>query len=160
MIFLQLQQQLHQLKELLIIIDNDAYTYKCKYLSNASIGGHTRHIIELFNCALNGLQTGKVDYINRERNLVLETNKFIALQAIEDLKNTRPQNDKLLQLVAEGNAKISTTFYREMVYNIEHIIHHLALIKVSLIEQGLDIVEENFGMAYSTIQYKQNLQTS
>jgi hypothetical protein len=49
---------------------------------------------------------------------------------------------------------VNTTFFREIVYNTEHAIHHLALIKVALIEMKLDIVEPDFGVAYSTILYK------
>jgi hypothetical protein len=52
--------------------------------------------------------------------------------------------------------KVSTTYHREIVYNTEHIIHHLALIKVALIEMKLNIVDENFGMAYATIKYNAN----
>jgi hypothetical protein len=44
-----------------------------------------------------------------------------------------------------------------MVYNTEHAIHHLALIKVALIEMQLQVIDENFGMAYSTIKYKATL---
>ena len=54
----------------------------------------------------------------------------------------------------ESNFKVSTTYFREIVYNTEHTIHHLALIKVALLEMNLQLVDENFGMAYSTLKFK------
>jgi len=48
-------------------------------------------------------------------------------------------------------------YFREVVYNTEHTIHHLALIKVAIIDMKLDIVDNDFGMAYSTIKYQASL---
>ncbi len=43
-----------------------------------------------------------------------------------------------------------------MVYNIEHCIHHQALIKVALNEMEANhLINKNFGMAPSTIQYRE-----
>ena len=52
---------------------------------------------------------------------------------------------------------VPTTYFREVVYNTEHAIHHLALIKVALIEMKVDLVSDNFGMAYSTIKHKNSI---
>jgi hypothetical protein len=52
---------------------------------------------------------------------------------------------------------VTTTYYREVVYNTEHTIHHLALIKVAIIDMKLYIVDNDFGMAYSTIKYQASL---
>ena len=48
MIFQQLSQQLHSLSNLLLILSDEQFNYQVGYLGKASIGGHTRHIIELF----------------------------------------------------------------------------------------------------------------
>jgi len=55
---------------------------------------------------------------------------------------------------------VTTTYFREIVYNTEHAIHHLALIKVALIEMNLDVVADDFGMAYSTMKFKSSLRFS
>ncbi len=154
----QLAEQLQLLSNVLQQLNNEQYVYKSRYLANASIGGHTRHIIELLQCAINGHSRGFIDYINRKRNLVLENNVAYAIDAMNDLLVNVDLNDKTIGLFCEDGTSITTTYYRELVYNVEHIIHHLALIKVSLIEMELGIVNENFGMAYSTIQYKNQLQ--
>jgi hypothetical protein len=162
MIFIQLTEQMQALQQLLLVLNNVQYTHKIDHLGKASIGGHTRHIIELLQCAIDGYNIGNVDYVNRKRNLSLENDKHLAIEALQALQTEMVLPDKLLTMVVDeiGNTTaptVSTTYFREMVYNTEHAIHHLALIKVALIEMQLQVIDENFGMAYSTIKYKATL---
>lgn len=162
MIFIQLSQQLQSLSDLLLSLHDEQYNHKIGHLGNASIGGHTRHIIELLQCAVNGYKSGEVDYFNRRRNLDLETNRLLAHATLQQLQNGIKFPDKQLKLFTVKSddsdyATVTTSYFREIVYNTEHAIHHLALIKVALLEMNLNIVDENFGMAYSTIQYKASL---
>ena len=160
MIFEQLTEQLQSLASLLKTLRNEQYTKQIKHLGDASIGGHTRHIIELLQCALDGYHLNKVDYVHRIRNLALENDKHFALEKLNWLMETILLEDKELQMVVEtnhSNTIVLTSFYREIIYNTEHTIHHLALIKVALLEMDLHVVEQDFGMAYSTIQYKASL---
>ena len=164
MIFHQLKDQLNLLTELLHTINNDQYTKKLSYLGDASIGGHTRHIIELLKCVVSGYVLGSVDYNNRIRNLSIELDKSTACDEIELLLGSIIQEDKKMELLTEedhgmSSSKVITSYFREIVYNTEHTIHHLALIKVGLREMKLEIVDESFGMAYSTIKYKSTLTT-
>ena len=162
MIFKQLTEQLHALSTLLEELKDEHYTKTIEHLGNASIGGHTRHIIELIDCAVQGYNLGTVDYVNRKRDLLLEGDRRFALTVLNNLKTRFNLPDKRLKLVVETseeatNNTVDTTYYREMVYNTEHCIHHLALIKVALIEMQLNLVESNFGMAYSTLKYRSTL---
>lgn len=162
MIFTQLAQQLISLSNLLSKINEEQFTYKSNHLENATIGAHTRHIIELVQCAINGYYTGSVDYVNRKRNLDLESNKGLAKEELEHIAFAIRLPDKILKIAVdqiEGQPAIDvqSTYYREIVYNTEHTIHHLALIKVALIELKLDVVDDSFGMAYSTIKYKKSI---
>ncbi|MDI9319255.1 MAG: hypothetical protein QM530_02160 [Phycisphaerales bacterium] len=162
MIFLQLTQQLMSLKELLSKLRHDQYVAKINHLGNASIGGHTRHIIELLQCTINGYYTSEVDYLNRVRDIELECNLNLAQEKLASIASNIPLEDKSLRLTTERMEGISaqeviSTYYREIVYNVEHIIHHLALIKVALVDMNLSIVDHNFGMAYSTLKYKEQL---
>ncbi len=154
-----IQHHLNSLIHLIEQLDSNAYCHKSVYLSNASIGGHTRHIIEIFECLVNGYESGIVDYINRERNLEIESSKELAIVKMQKLVQAVKLKDKELRILCEDeqmDPSIRSTYYRELMYNIEHIIHHLALIKVTLVELKLDLVDENFGFAYSTIKYKNN----
>ena len=157
MVFTQLIEQLQSLSNLLIILDDNQYTRNNRLLGNASIGGHTRHIIELLKCAVDGYYTGNVDYINRSRNLSLESERIAAMQELENLQSLIIKADRELKLAVESQGPpvyVRTTFYREIVYNTEHTIHHLALIRVALREMNLDIVSDDFGVAHSTIKYR------
>ncbi len=166
MIFLQLSQQLQSLSKLLQRLTDEQYNQKVAHLGNSSIGGHTRHVIELLQCAIDGYSTGQVDYVNRKRNLQLETDRVFAEVVLQQLDGFIIVPDRQLKLIVEqidGSIEltnVTTTYYREMVYNTEHTIHHLALIKVAIIEMKLDLVGNDFGMAYSTIKYKASLAKS
>jgi hypothetical protein len=158
MIFIQITEQLKSLSNLLLLLNDRQYKQKIAFLGNASIGGHTRHIIELLKCVTEGYTAGKVDYFNRERNFLIETDRSFAMGQLELMTNQIMQPDKQMKLVIESGEEdlpsyVNTTFFREVVYNAEHAIHHLALIRVALREMKLEIVGDEFGMAYSTIQY-------
>lgn len=164
MIFLQLTQQLGYLSSLLLLLNDEQYSHKIEYLGNASIGGHTRHIIELIQCAIDGYFIGEVDYFNRTRDIALEEDRLMAQETLQELTDNIRFPDKKLNMrieIPDGSVKsfVSTTYFREIVYNTEHAIHHLALIKVALIAMKLNVTDKDFGMAYSTIKYKASLNT-
>ncbi len=50
-----------------------------------------------------------------------------------------------------------SSFHREVAYNIEHAIHHMALLKVA-VNQTLHYIQlpENFGVASSTVRYQES----
>ena len=103
MIFKQLTQQLKALFNLLSNLDNQQYNSTIKYLGNSSIGAHTRHIIELLQCAVVGYDNGFVDYENRKRNLELETNIDSAKLQLKVLLTQIKKEDKFLYIAFEKN---------------------------------------------------------
>lgn len=159
MIFLRLTNQLELLHQLLFTLSDEEYCYKIQHLRNASIGAHTRHILELLECATEGYCNRKVDYTNRKRNLFLETDRLLAINRISAVITKIEKPDIKLVLITEDELSepVSTTYFREVVYNTEHTIHHLALIRVGLIEMGLDIVSDGFGVANATIKHMESL---
>ncbi len=127
-------------------------------LGNATIGQHVRHILELIQCLMTGYATGTVDYDARKRDANLETDTTFACHTIEGLCQAIVREDKPLLLASQSNeAPVKTCYFRELVYNCEHAIHHMAMIRVALRELGLDLVDETFGVAAATIQYKQQI---
>jgi hypothetical protein len=146
-----------QVKNLLIQIEDKDYAMGCSQLSNASIGEHTRHIIEMFQCLTNEYKLGIVNYDKRERNKLLETNTNFATKQIDLLLSRIDKPNKELLLQESGTNEIiciNTNYYRELVYNLDHCIHHQALIKIGL-QLNFDYkIDENFGVAFSTIEYR------
>jgi hypothetical protein len=152
-----LNHQLQALLQLLHQLKGAAYIQKSVMLGEVSIGQHMRHIIELAQCLVNGYDDGSINYDARKRDLRMETDPHFAVSCIEQLLNKTSRNDKALLLLQDNNPvkAIHTFYYREVMYNTEHAIHHMALIKVALREMQLDIVDTNFGVAPATIQYRQ-----
>lgn len=158
MIISQLSTQITTLRELLNSLTEEQYIQKINFLGDSSIGAHSRHVIELIKCLINGYKFGRVDYINRERNLLIEQRKTVAIMEINMIIDELNQVDKKIILLTESkeNEKsilVKTTYFREIEYNKEHTIHHLALIKVALREMNLNLVNDSFGVAHSTLKY-------
>jgi uncharacterized damage-inducible protein DinB len=158
------KENLAELKTLISSINQEQYQYKSQLLSDSSIGQHIRHILEFYLSIIKGLNQGVVNYDNRERDLNLETNPEFARSCIDrlskDIQDLHPEQEIMLSgnFYAEGETlkAIKTSIERELAYCLEHSIHHQALIKVGLIEQKMDhLIQEGFGVAASTIRFKQ-----
>lgn len=161
MILQSINHCLIQVKELLIQIDDTDYALRCTELSNASIGEHTRHIIEMFYCLTNEYQSGIVNYDKRERNHLLETDTNFAVKQIDLLLSSIDKPNKELVLQQSGVDKtisLNTNYFRELVYNLEHCIHHQALIKIGLQLNFDYTIDDNFGVAFSTIEFRKRNQ--
>ncbi len=129
----------------------------------ASVGQHTRHVIEFYDCLFEGLERGRVNYDNRKRDTRIENEIEFALQKINDIveKIEVVKEDPPIilainyDLLNGQNNLINSTFYRELAYNIEHAIHHMAIIKTLLTEFFTYIqLPENFGIAVSTLRHR------
>lgn len=155
--FTSVKQTLFELQHLLNQISEDDYSKPIEYLSNASIGEHTRHIIELFQCAINSYEVGELNYDKRNRDVLIQTSPSFAIEKIDEICNTIEKVNKDLTLESvffEEVSLIKTNYFREVIYNLEHCIHHQALIKVAIFQFDYLTVNTNFGVAPSTIVYR------
>ena len=156
-LFLSVTNHLTELVNLLNQLEDSHYQNPSKALSNSTIGQHTRHIIELFQCLLLHYEEGTVCYDKRMRNQRIEQDRFFAIENIQNiLQNMHLANKNLLlaQCIAGTETTIETNYFRELLYNMEHCIHHQALIKVGILELENISISESFGVAESTINSK------
>jgi hypothetical protein len=150
----------HSLEELISLLDqlsDQDYAKSCEALSNATIGEHVRHILEMYQCLENGYESGILNYDNRERNIRLQTETEFAKQFITEIKSGLKSENKTIYLEQQIDGlsiRIQSSYYRELLYNLEHCIHHQALIKVVVLQLKNVSVNENFGVARSTIEYR------
>ncbi|MCH1517558.1 MAG: DinB family protein [Flavobacteriaceae bacterium] len=140
-------------------LNQDQYSFKSELLNGASIGEHLRHSYEFYVCLLKRENPTIINYDERKRDARIETDLAYAVEQMQSLKtHLKPiKNDVPLKLSSkEANAQmVSTSLERELVYCLDHAIHHQALIKIGLKELNLyHLVNENFGVAYSTIRFR------
>jgi hypothetical protein len=151
-----INNNLDELIDLLKQLSNEQYSSPCAQLSNSSIGEHTRHIIELFQCLENQYESGVINYDDRQRNVLLQTDTDFAMQQIVQIQNNLEKENKnivLKQKIESHEITTESNYYRELLYNFEHCIHHQALIKVAILQHSTIRINENFGVARSTIEY-------
>jgi hypothetical protein len=152
-IFVQLAGSLSQLSP-------PQYSQSCQTLFNNTIGQHVRHIIELFQCLENGYQSGIVNYEKRKRDTLIETDKELAGSLLLEIHRGLSKVNKTLTLEAcydehqNEPIAIETNYYREIAYNLEHTIHHMALIRVGITEISTIQLPDDFGVASSTVKYR------
>jgi hypothetical protein len=146
---------LQELIDFLCIVEAEHYTKPSEILSRATIGQHVRHSIEMYQCLLNGYETGSIDYGKRKRDIVIESSADYAIDCLKEIINGIERSDRSLTLY-NNEDYFSTTFKRELFYCDEHTIHHLALIRVGINEIGGYRLNESFGVAPSTIKYRQS----
>lgn len=159
------KENLLQLKSLITTISESDYTKTMEALSGATIGQHIRHILEFYLLLVSGSFTGTICYDKRERDLRIENNPSFAKDTIDRLIpaiDTIIEKDPVVleaDYTTDGESvnTMNTTVGRELAYCIEHSIHHQAIIKAGLITMGLSyLTDEHFGVAYSTIRYRDN----
>lgn len=157
MLIPSLHTTFNELELLLNQLSNDDFTLPCKGLSNSTIGEHTRHIIEMFQCLENQYENGVVNYDKRNRDSRIQTDTHFALQCIADIKKQLEKDNKNLlleQIVDDEELHIESNYFRELLYNLEHCIHHQALIKVAVLQLEHLQIDADFGVARSTIEYR------
>lgn len=155
-------QVLEQLVELINKLDNEQFARPLSVLSGNTIGKHIRHIIELYEQLLLGYDSGVINYDRRKRDLQTETETNYAIDKLKQI-NLAAENksDKPVQLMldysinCQVNDMVDSSYKRELAYNIEHAIHHMAIIKIAIENAYSEIVlDKAFGVAPSTIRFQ------
>lgn len=149
-----------QISEALQQLTDEEYSRPSEILFTATIGQHVRHIIELFLCLENGYDEGTVNYEKRKRDYRIETDRLFACSLFQDIYSRLPKPNKEIKLEAEdydddATVSVPSNYYREIAYNLEHTIHHMALIRVGVSEVSSVSLPKSFGVAYSTLKFRQ-----
>jgi uncharacterized damage-inducible protein DinB len=157
MLFEANQNVLDELIQLIRQLDQSDYAEISPVLRSSSIGQHCRHIIELYQCLLESYVVGIVSYDKRRRDHLIETDKDFALEKIQEISNSINREDKdiiLVHQIGEEELMLKSSYLREVLYNLEHCIHHQALIKLACQDLNYVKLSDNFGVARSTLAFK------
>ncbi len=132
-------------------------------LSGSTFGQHIRHTLEFFICLFDAKNEGVVNYDQRKHDELIETDRHLAKSIIDSILTFLEKNTGDFEISFEANYSekedqhhtMKSSFNRELAYNIEHTIHHMALLKVA-VNQSLRYISlpEHFGVASSTVRYR------
>jgi hypothetical protein len=143
-------------------IEDEHYAATLPPVFVSGVGAHIRHILDHFDCLLDGLPSGRVDYDRRRRDPRVENERLFAIESIRTLI------DRLLALPA-GAGEVALTvrmdsgsdapvwatssLTRELQFLTSHTIHHYALVAAILGHAGCT-VSRRFGISPSTLRHQ------
>lgn len=155
---------LRQALALLEQISDAMYAQPSPALPRHRLGPQMRHVIEFYECFLNGIESSHIDYDARRRDPELERDRRAAIariglliQRLELTPDLRV--DAIVWVRMEDtppelarNAFMTSSIGRELQVLGSHTTHHFALIAVIAASHGAR-VSPVFGMAPSTLRH-------
>ena len=153
---------LDQLSDAIKQLTDDEFIIPSETLSGSSVGQHLRHTLEFFICLEQGLSGGVINYDKRGHDKLIETDRDIASEVINRIRSfismQVTDRDLILKASYDGQriVSVSTSYFRELTYNIEHAVHHMAIMKIGIKEVAERVsLPIDFGVAASTIRYRE-----
>ena len=152
-------------------IDDITYRTIPTALAPHRVGGHLRHILEFYECFLDGLETSHIDYDARRRDETVETNRNAALDRIQSViyrleRASELRGDPIVWVRVEDaqtgvldDSYMTSSVGRELQALSSHTIHHFALIAMTMKALGVPVVRD-FGTAPSTLRYHASRKTT
>lgn len=155
---------LNQLTHVVRQMDEVSFRTPISTLSGSSVGQHVRHTLEFFICLMDAKNEHVINYDDRKHDKFIEQEPKLALSVIDSIVDfiSKEQEDFSLtmranyEIIGDEVIEIKTNFLRELAYNIEHAIHHMALIKIGVkaISDSIEL-PDHFGVASSTVKFQQ-----
>jgi hypothetical protein len=153
---------LRQALRLLERLDDSVYSSTAPGFAPHRAGAHLRHILEFYQCFLDGLEGSRIDYDMRRRDESIERSRHTAAIAIRTIIRalaTRAEQERIVWVRMEDadSVGVRDTFMessisRELQALSSHTVHHFALIAMTLRAHGVQM-DPDFGMAPSTLRH-------
>jgi hypothetical protein len=124
----------------------------------SSIGVHMRHILDVFDCVFEGLESGNINLINRKRNEMAENYSQHGIDYFEDiiqrLKLIENEDFNKIVLVTDdlGLGIVSTNYTLGgiLIQAHSHAIHHFASVGYVISQLGIALPDADFGFNPTT----------
>jgi uncharacterized damage-inducible protein DinB len=153
-----IEKNLHRGIQLLNCISDDEYNNATIAPYYSSIGIHMRHILDVFDCVFDGLESGSINLINRKRNELAEnyTQHGIAyyeeiLQRLKLLENA--DFNKIVMVTDDlglGIVSANYTLGGILIQAHSHAIHHFASVGYVISQLGITLPDIDFGFNPTT----------
>ncbi|MFY0665970.1 MAG: hypothetical protein JXQ97_15210 [Natronospirillum sp.] len=153
---------MQRLEHWLAQVSHTEYSGRCESLPHGQTPGrHVRHILDHYLALSAALSGGTdIDYEHRQRDPLVEADPQHALTLLQRVQKAlaphMQQGDQTLTLdycTDDGNAQVTTTLARELVFLTQHSIHHFALVEMLVVIQG-GAMPPGFGVNPSTRRYE------
>ena len=159
-------------KLLLQLLSDEDYSCKLPSFYSSSVGGHFRHILDHYQCLLDGAgTTAQLNYDLRARDTDIESDRFAAMMKNSQLKTTLQEKAASFQMDApltvsfmhsaqDGSSTTCTsTFSRELAFVGHHATHHQAVIKLMMTTMGTYDLKAlaSVGLAVSTLHSQRTM---
>src|ERR1051326_9087149 len=135
---------LRQALDLLERLDDTVYSATAPGFAPHRAGAHLRHILEFYQCFLEGLNSSHNDYDSRRRAETIERNRHAASMAIRSIIHSLETRNRLREerivwirmedadASAVRDCFMESSISRELQALSSHTVHHFALIGVTL----------------------------
>ena len=153
-----IEKNLHRGIQLLNCISDDDYSNTTIAPYYSSIGVHMRHILDVFDCVFDGIESGNINLINRKRNELAEnyTQHGIAYfeEILQRLKLLEKADFNKIVIVTDdlglGIVSINYTLGGILIQAHSHAIHHFTSVGYVISQLGIALPDVDFGFNPTT----------
>lgn len=159
-----LANSLEQLNAILVELEQIPKQLADNVYREANIGQHMRHVFDHMLAIKAAIEDGLVDYDRRDRGNEVETDRLMASQQLSLLRlwiQTEDFDNRKVAVASEIDCdntqrmRFDSNLNREILYVINHTIHHAAHIKLVLAQFGINL-PEHIGIAPGTASYNRH----
>lgn len=148
-----IEKNLNRGVKLLNSISDEQYSNTTAPPYFSSIGSHMRHILDVFSCIFNGLESKHVDFSARARNPLAEQTTEAGLAYFQSIINQLREIENLdfdmmvsvTDDLGTGKMTANYTLGSALIQAHSHAIHHFATIGFIINRLGVELPDEDFG---------------
>ena len=147
---------------LLTCISDEEYSNTSIAPYHSSIGGHMRHILDVFDCIFEGIESKNINLIQRKRNPLAEN---YTKHGVDYFNSTIKKLHKLKEV--DFNSMVSVTddlglgviatnytLSAILIQAHSHAIHHFASVGYVISQLGIELPDNDFGFNPTTPRVK------
>lgn len=144
--------------ELLNVLSDEEYSNTSIAPYNSSIGGHIRHVLDVFDCIFEGMESQNINLINRKRdeNAEMFTKNGIVYinKVIQKLHQLEGEDfNKIVKVtddLGQGTETVNYTLASALIQAHSHAIHHFASVGYIIAQLGIELPNDDFGFNPTT----------